>query len=214
MIIPKLHYISKGNSPTAHLENIQKACTSGIELVQLDLNDVPDKRMLKLAQEAREITSHFQTRLIINDQYKIVKAVKADGVYLAQKDLCPTQIRKQLYPWQMIGATANTLQDCETLLDKEVDYICLFPFRTATTDNNLSPALGLNGYTAITDILKTDTPIIGGGGITIADVARILETGISGLAISDAITRNFDSIRTFHQLLNASSTEEQRYTFT
>ena len=213
MIIPKLHYISKGNSPTAHLENIQKACTSGIELVQLDLNDVPDKRMLKLAQEAREITSHFQTRLIINDQYKIVKAVKADGVYLAQKDLCPTQIRKQLYPWQMIGATANTLQDCETLLDKELDYICLCPFRTATIDNDLSPALGLNGYTAITDILKTNTPIIGVGGITIADVAPILETGISGLAISDAITRNFDSIRTFHQLLNASSTEEQRYTF-
>jgi len=165
MIIPKLHYISQGNSPTAHLENIQKACTSGIELVQLDLNDVPDKKMLKLAQEARDITSHFQTRLIIDDHYKIAKEVKADGVYLAQKDLCPTLIRKQLYPWQMIGATANTLQDCETLLAKEVDYICLGPFMTATSDNNLSPVLGLNGFTAITDILKTNIPIIGIGGI-------------------------------------------------
>ncbi|MCM4166313.1 Thiamine-phosphate synthase [Arenibacter antarcticus] len=213
MIIPKLHYISQGNSPKEHLENIQKACTSGIELVQLGLKNVSDKKMLKFAQEAREITAHFQTRLIISDHYKLTKEVKADGVFLEQKDLCPTLIREQLYPWQMIGGTANTLQDCEALMTKEVDYICLGPFRSATTENNASADLGLNGYTAIIEILNSDTPIIGVGGISIADVAAILETGVSGLAISEEITRNFDSIRTFNQLLNASSTEEQRYTF-
>jgi len=213
MIIPKLHYISQGNSPKEHLENIQKACTSGIELVQLRLKNVSDKKMLKLALEAREITSHFQTRLIINDHYKIAKEVKADGVHLGQTDVCPTLARKRLYTWQMIGGTANTLQDCETLMDKEVDYISLGPFRLTTTKNNLSPVLGLNGYTAITETLKTEIPIFGVGGITIADVTALLERGISGLAVSGEITRNFDIIRTFNQLLNASSTEEQRHTF-
>jgi thiamine-phosphate pyrophosphorylase len=213
MIIPKLYYISQGNSPKEHLENIQKACTSGIELVQLRLKNVSDKKMLKLALEAREITSHFQTRLIINDHYKIAKEVKADGVHLGQTDVCPTLARKQLYTWQMIGGTANTLQDCETLMDKEVDYISLGPFRLTTTKNNLSPVLGLNGYTAITETLKTEIPIFGVGGITIADVTALLERGISGLAVSGEITRNFDIIRTFNQLLNASSTEEQRHTF-
>ena len=213
MIIPKLHYISQGNSPKAHLENIQKACTSGIELVQLRLKNVSDKKTLKLAQEAREITSHFQTRLIINDHYKIAKEVKADGVHLGQTDACPTIARKQMYTWQMIGGTANTLQDCEILIGKEVDYISLGPFRSTTSKNNLPPVLGLSGYTAITETLKTETPIIGVGGISIADVTAIMKTGISGLAVSGEITRNFDSIRTFSQLLNASSTEEQRYTF-
>lgn len=213
MIIPKLHYISQGNSPAAHLENIQKACTSGIELVQLRLKDVSEKKTLKLAQEAREITAHFQTRLLINDYYKIAKEVKADGVHLGPTDACPVIVRKQLYSWQMIGGTANTFQDCETLLGKEVDYISLGPFRVTKTKNNLSPALGINGYTAIIEALNTNTPIIGVGGITLEDITTILETGISGLAVSGEITRNFDSIRTFNQLLNASSTEEQRYTF-
>lgn len=213
MIIPKLHYISQGNSPAAHLENIQKACTSGVELVQLRVKDVSDKKVLKLAQEAREITSHFQTRLIINDFYKIAVDVKADGVHLGQTDACPTAVRKHLYTWQMIGGTANTLQDCEILLGKEVDYISLGPFRPTATKNNLNQVLGLNGYTAIIEALNTATPIIGVGGITVEDVAAILETGISGLAVSGQITHNFDSIRTFNQLLNASSTEEQRYTF-
>ena len=213
MIIPKLHYISQGNSPKEHIENIQKACASGAELVQLRLKNISEKKYLKLAATAREITSHFQTRLIINDYYKIAKAVKADGVHLGKTDTCPTIARKHLYTWQIIGGTANTLQDCEILISKEVDYISLGPFRFTTTKENLGPILGLNGYTAIIEALKTETPIIGVGGITTEDVTAIIETGISGLAVSGEITRNFDSIRTFSQLLNASSTEEQRYTF-
>ncbi len=213
MIIPKLHYISQGNVPKEHLENIQKACTSGAELVQLRLKNVSNKKILKLAKEAREITSHFQTRLIINDHYKIAREVKADGVHLGKTDSCPTIARQHLYTWQIIGGTANTLQDCKTLISKEVDYIGLGPFRFTTTKDNLSPILGLNGYSAIIEALQTKTPIIGIGGITIEDVTSILETGISGIAVSGEITRNFNSIRTFSQLLNASSTDEKRHTF-
>ena len=179
MMIPKLHYISQGSSPEEHLENIQKACTSGAELVQLDLKDVSEKKFLKLAEAAREITAHFQTRLIISHHYKMAKEIKADGVFLEKKDSCPTIARKHLYTWQLIGAASNTLQDCETLIAKEVDYISLAPFRLTTSEDNLGTVLGLNGFTAITEALKTETPIIGFGGITTDDVTAILKTGIS-----------------------------------
>ncbi|MCZ4319003.1 thiamine phosphate synthase [Aequorivita viscosa] len=212
-MIPKLHYISQGNSAVEHLENIQKACTSGAELVQLRLKGISEKNILKFAKEAREITSHFQTRLIINDYYKIAREVKADGVHLGKTDPCPTVARKLLYSWQIIGGTANTMQDCETLLDKQVNYISLGPFRETATKENLPPVIGLKGYAAILDILKTGTPILGVGGITTADVTAILETGISGIAVSEAITRDFNTIKKFNELLNASSTAEQRYTF-
>ena len=213
MIIPKLHYISQGDSPKEHIENIQKACSSGAELVQLRLKDISEKKILKAANEAREITAHFQTRLLINDYYKIAKEVKADGVHLGKTDTCSTIVRKHLYTWQMIGAKANNLQDCEKLLNKQVDYISLSPFRLSKTKEDLPAALGLNGYTSITEALKTETPIIGVGGITTEDVVDLLKAGIAGIAVSNEITRNFDSIRLFNQLLNASSTAEQRYTF-
>jgi thiamine-phosphate pyrophosphorylase len=216
MIIPKLHYISQGSTPREHLENIQKACSSGAELVQLRLKNVSEKKQLQIAKEVREITAHFQTRFIINDHYKIAKEVKADGVYLEERAFDPT-IRTHLYTWQIIGSTANTLQDCETLISKEVDYISLGPFRLTTTKatikDALSPVLGLNGYTAIIEVLNTKTPIIGIGGITTDDVTEILKTGISGIAVSGEITRDFNSTKVFNELLNASSTEEQRHTF-
>lgn len=212
-MIPKLHYISQGNSPEAHLEHIQKACAAGAELVQLNLELTSEKKQLKFATEAREITAHFQTRLIINEHYKIAKEVKADGVHLEKLASCPTIVREYVYPWQIIGATANTLQDCETLIGKEVDYIRLSPFRNATPKDSLTMVLGLNGYTVITEALKTQTPIIGAGGITTKDVKSILETGVSGIAVSDDITSDFNVIRTFNKLLNASSTAEKRHTF-
>lgn len=212
-MIPKLHYISQGNTLKEHLENIQKACASGAELVQLRIKNTSEKKVLKAAQQAREITSHFQTRLIINKHYKIAKEIKADGVHLGQSDSCPALARKYLYPWQIIGGTANTLDECEALLDKQVNYISLGPFKTSKTEENTTNILGLQGFTAITDILKTGTPILGVGGITTKDVVDILETGIAGLGVSEAITRDFNTIRVFHALLKASSTAEQRYTF-
>ena len=212
MIISKLHYISQGSSLKVQLENIQKACASGVELVQINLKDVSEKKILKFAQEVREITAHYQTRLIISDHYKIAKKVKADGVHLGKTASCPITVRIHLYTWQIIGGTAHTIEDCNTLLEKQVDYISLGPYKTETNDNITVP-LGINGYTAITDALKTETPIIGFGGITTEDVTGILETGISGIAISEEITQDFNTIGTFNQLLNASSTEEKRYTF-
>lgn len=213
MIIPKLHYISQGNSPKEHLENIQKACSSGAELVQLRLKNISENKILKIANEAREITAHFQTRLIINDYFKIAKAVKADGVHLGLTDSCPTLAKKELYTWQMIGGTANSMHDCEKLLDKHIDYISLGPFRDTKTKENLSPLLGLKGYTAITDVLKTPIPIIAVGGITTEDVTSIIKIGISGIAVSGAITRNFNNIKTFNNLLSSSATKEQLYNF-
>lgn len=213
MIIPKLHYISQDTTPKKRLENIQKACASGVELVQLRFKMASEKKRLKLAKEIIAITSHYQTRLIINGHYKVAKAIKADGVHLEKTDVCPTIVRKHLEPWQIIGATANTLQDCEMLIAKGVDYLILSPFRETQSQNDLDPVLGLSGYTALTEALNTKTPILGFGGIITDDVTEILKTGVSGISVSEAITQNFDSIKIFNQLLSASSTEEQRYTF-
>jgi thiamine-phosphate pyrophosphorylase len=212
-MIPKLHYISQGRSTKEQLENIQQACSSGAELVQLRIKNASDKTILKLAQEAREITAHFQTRLILNDHYKIAKEVKADGVHLGKTDSCPIEARKYIYTWQIIGGTANTLEDCQALSTKQVDYISLGPFRHTETKDNLPQVLGLAGFEAITTVLQTETPILGVGGITTNDVTDILETGISGIAVSGAITRDFNRIKTFHELLKASSTDEQRHSF-
>ncbi|WP_242203280.1 thiamine phosphate synthase [Aestuariivivens insulae] len=213
MNIAKLHYISQGETPEAHLENIQKACTFGAELVQLRLKNINEDTILKTAEKARDITSHYQTRLIINDHYKIAKAVNADGVHLGKNDACPTLAREYLGKWFIIGGTANTIEDCENLISKNVDYIGLGPYKFTTTKTNLSPVLGLKGYRVIHDALETKTPIIAIGGIVESDITPLLQTGVYGIAMSGAITQDFNKISTFNKILKASVIQEQRHTF-
>jgi len=210
-MIPKLHYISQGSTPEEHLENIQRACASGAELVQLRLKELNKKVVLETAKKAREITEHFQTRLIINDHYKIAVEVKADGVHLGKLDICPTVARKELASWQIIGGTANTLEDCQALIEKKVDYIGLGPYRFTKTKDNLSPVLGENGYRTILSALKTDTPIIAIGGITQKDILDIMITGVYGIAVSGEITRDFNSVSKFKEIINGSPVQEQRW---
>lgn len=208
-MISRLHYISQGETPNDHLENIQKACSSGIEWVQLRLKNLDQETLLKTAKKAREITVHFQTRLIINDHYKIAKQVKANGVHLGKMDNCPLKVREYLGEMYTIGGTANTLEDCNFLLDKKVDYIGLGPFRFTETKKNLSPILGLLGYKAIIEELQTEIPIIAVGGITQKDISEIRSTGIYGIAVSTEITQNFNRINAFKKALGSIELEQK-----
>lgn len=203
MILPNLHYISQGKTSKEQLIHIQNACIAGVELVQLRLKNAPLREILKTAEKVREITNNYQTKLIINDYYKIAKEIKADGVHLGKNDTCPTIVRKYLGASYIIGGTANTLQDCNILIDKKVDYIGLGPYRFTTTKEQLSPIIGLHGYSTILKELKTTTPIIAIGGITLNDVTKLLKTGIYGIAASSTITKNFNSVVQFNQLLHS-----------
>ncbi|CAL2074852.1 Thiamine-phosphate synthase [Tenacibaculum sp. 190524A05c] len=208
-MISKLQYISQGATPEEHLVNIQNACTAGSEWVQLRLKNQTDEVILETAKKAREITNHFQTRLIINDHYKIAKQVNADGVHLGKTDACPAVVREYLGKLFIIGGTANTLEDCKILLEKQVDYIGLGPFKYTTTKKNLSPILGLEGYQVLLEELNTETPVIAIGGIVLEDVSSLLKTNIHGIAVSGEITKDFNSISKFHQILKAGSSQEQ-----
>ena len=212
-MVSKLHYISQGKTAEEHLDNIQNACSSGADWVQLRLKNVDPKTILETAKKARDITAHYQTRLIINDYYKVAKEVNADGVHLGKSDACPLKVREYLGKFYSVGGTANTIEDCKALLEKKLDYIGLGPFRFTETKKKLSPILGLEGFESIVDALKTDTPIIAIGGIELRDVPKVIRTGVFGVAVSSAITNDFNSIPTFNSVLNAPSTNEMVYKF-
>ncbi|QDO94858.1 thiamine phosphate synthase [Formosa sediminum] len=210
-MISKLHYITQGETPEQHLEYIQNACSSGADWIQLRMKHFDEQVVLETAKKARALTMHFQTRLIINDYYKIAKTVNADGVHLGKNDACPLEAREYLGKWYRIGGTANTLDDCRELIEKQVDYIGLGPFRFTTTKSNLGPLLGISGYQHIIKQLDTNIPIIAIGGITLKDIPELLETGIYGVAISGEITKNFNTISAFNTTLQGPNTQEHVY---
>ena len=143
--------------------------------------------------------------LIINDNPALVHAIGADGVHLGKTDMAPTEARRLLGPDFIIGGTANTFADIEQLTAAGVNYIGLGPFRFTTTKQNLSPILGLAGYQALLAQVRAAglaVPIVGIGGIVLADVPALLATGLHGVAVSGAITHAADPVAAATSFVN------------
>ncbi len=183
----KLYYISQGLSPEQQLSGILKACSSGIQMVQLRMKETPEEIILSTAMEAKKICASFQSTLIVNDHISIAKKTNADGVHLGKKDASIAEAREILGKNSIIGGTANTLEDCNYWITNGANYIGLGPYAFTETKKNLSPLLGIEGYTKIINELKSkyaSYPIYAIGGILQEDIQAIFETGVHGIAAS------------------------------
>ena len=89
------------------------------------------------------------------------------------------------------GGTANTFDRISDIYPY-VDYIGLGPFRFTNTKQNLSPILGLEGYSHIMNKMREagmSKPVFAIGGIEHADIPLIMETGVYGIALSSTIAK-------------------------
>lgn len=191
----KFQYISQGQTPQEHLQNITEVCKSGGQWIQLRLKDESIATYIHTAIEARNVCDQYGAVLIINDHVDVAKMALADGVHLGLKDMDIQKARDILGDGYIIGGTANTLEDCVRHIRSGVDYIGLGPYRYTETKKELSPVLGIGGYRTIISALKdqeTKVPVIAIGGIEEEDVPKIIETGISGIAVSGMLTHQED----------------------
>ncbi len=204
-----LQYISQGNTPEEHLQNIKEVCKAGVKWIQLRLKDTDMATYLNTALKCRNICDQQEVIMIINDNVGVAKAVMADGVHLGLQDMSPKEARKILGDNFIIGGTANTFEDCKQHINAGVDYIGLGPFRYTKTKKNLSPILGLEGYRKICSELQVQDiqiPIVAIGGITPNDIPEIIRTGVNGIAVSRMLTHQKDIKEKIKTIKNYSLT--------
>ncbi|MDY8135025.1 thiamine phosphate synthase [Aquimarina sp. 2201CG5-10] len=191
----RIQYISQGNTPEDHLYNIEQVCKAGGRWIQLRLKDVDMATYLNTALKCREICDQYDAIMIINDNVGVAKAALADGVHLGLEDMNPIEARKVLGENYIIGGTANTLENCMQHIVDKVDYIGLGPFRHTTTKKKLSPILGAHGYQEILSEIRnqnSEIPIVAIGGIKIEDIETLIQSGVSGIAVSGMLTDQKD----------------------
>jgi len=199
----KLQYISQGESVEEQLYNIHQALDNGCDWIQMRFKHQKTKKAMALAEAVKFLCEEYLANFIINDNVHLAKQINADGVHLGLKDMAVTEARAILGNTKIIGATANTFQDIVRQVNNGCDYIGLGPFKHTKTKNNLSPLLGFDGYRSITAQMKEsqiEIPLYAIGGITLADVTNLLNTGIHGIAVSGIITKSDDKQELIKQL--------------
>lgn len=186
MKISNLHYI------TTSAEAAALACQGGARWVQLRVKNLPAAEWRQRALATQAVCRQHGATFIVNDNPALALEIGADGVHLGKQDMPPGEARKMLGSKFIIGGTANTFADLEGLVAAGVAYIGLGPLRFTTTKEKLSPILGLAGYAEILGQYRAagfTTPVVGIGGVELADVAALLATGLHGVAVSGAIGR-------------------------
>ena len=199
-----LQFISHYTERYTYLDSIRMALDGGCRWVQLRMKDVTVDDMRPVALQAQKMCREAGAMFIIDDHVELVKELKADGVHLGKIDMPIAEARLLLGNGFVIGGTANTFDDVKMHATAGADYIGCGPFRFTTTKKGLSPVLGIEGYKYIVNKMKAegiDLPIVAIGGITADDIPVVMQTGVTGVALSGTVLRAEHPVQEMKRLL-------------
>ena len=200
-----IQFISHYSERYSYLDSIQLALEGGCRWIQLRMKDATDDEVRPIAVEAQKLCRAYGAKFIIDDRVALVRELGADGVHLGKNDMPIREARQILGPDYIIGGTANTFEDAKAHYEASADYIGCGPFRFTTTKKKLAPVLGLDGYRHIIQQLRAANitiPVVAIGGITKDDIPAILQTGITGIALSGTVLRADDPIAEMKHIIN------------
>ena len=207
-----MHYTDR----YTYLDSVHIALEGGCRWIQLRMKEASTEEIIPIAKEAMAMCHMYGATFIIDDHVELVKLLGADGVHLGKNDMPISKARRILGKNFIIGGTANTFEDVRMHAEAGADYIGCGPFRFTTTKKNLSPVLGLEGYTDIVSKMKAEginLPIVAIGGITKEDIPSLMKTGINGIALSGSILRAenpIEEMKTIITICHSERSEESR----
>ncbi len=156
----------------------------GCRLVQLREKEWPSGRLLPLAERLRDRCRQAGATFIVNDRVDLALAVDADGVHLGQDDLPPAPARALLRRGMILGLSTHSVEQARAARAAGADYVAvgsMFPTGTKPDFQLVGPELvgKLRGEIGV--------PLIGIGGITHDNVARVIRAGADGVAVISAV---------------------------
>lgn len=202
----ELQFITHYTGRYTYFDSARMALEGGCRWIQLRMKEATEEEVEKEAIRVQDLCRQYGATFIIDDHVALAKKLHADGVHLGKKDMPIAEARKLLGKDFIIGGTANTFEDVQMHYAAGADYIGCGPFRFTTTKKNLSPVLGLEGYRNIVSRMKEagiNLPIVAIGGIAFGDIPAIMQTGVSGIALSGSILRADDPIAETRRIINS-----------
>lgn len=203
-----IQFITHANERYDYVDGVRMALEGGCRWIQLRMKDVSEELFLKVAESTRKLCKQYDAVFLLDDHVELVERTGADGVHLGKEDMPIEEARRLLGKDKIIGGTANTFEDVKRIYSAGADYIGCGPFRFTTTKKKLSPVLGLDGYRRIIEQMNAyeiKLPVIAIGGILLSDVSDIMQTGVSGIAVSGGVlnaNNGDDPVKAMKQFIN------------
>ena len=168
------------DSLESFLKKVEKACRSGVTIVQLREKNLTTNQYYQLAKQVKEITDAYQVPLIIDDRLDVCLAVDAAGLHIGDDELPVSVARQVLGPDKILGVTAKTVKRALEAEEGGANYLgtgAIFP--TMTKEN--APITLISTLKTICQ--RVAIPVVAIGGLTSENIDQLIGTGIAGVAV-------------------------------
>lgn len=178
----------------------EAAVRAGLRQVQLRMKGAPPQEMVRVGRELRAITRGTPTRLLINDEIEVARAVDADGVHLGQTDMSIPEARR-LWPegeGKLFGLSTHNEIQAAAALAAGPDYIGVGPVYATPSKRIPDPVLGLERAAEI--IHRSSLPAVAIGGIDRQRLPGLLARGIRSYAVVRYVCERRDPFNAITEL--------------
>jgi thiamine-phosphate pyrophosphorylase len=171
----------KGRS---HIEVTGQVIRGGAGTIQLREKTLPKPDLLRIAREIRYICGENNVLFIVNDYLDVALDCHADGLHIGQTDLPVAVARKLLRPDQILGCSANTIQQAQKAKSEGADHIGVGAvFSTSSKDD-----IEVVGLDRLYEIVKAvSLPVVAIGGINKDNIAQVISNGAIASAVISAV---------------------------
>ncbi|MDK6804689.1 thiamine phosphate synthase [Aerococcus sp. UMB7834] len=198
--------IGPENTPDrSPLDIIQLALEAGFTFIQIRSKILDAKPWIELTIQAADLIKKMglqdKVSLVVNDRLDVVLAAreagaKVDGIHVGQTDLPVALCRKYLGPDAIIGLSATALELIDYVKHEdvsEVDYFGAGPLHASPSKPEAGHFEGQDLVTRTYDELEqlaqvSPIPVTIGGGVTLADLPDLAQTGVDSFFVISAVT--------------------------
>ena len=179
---------------------LSAAVANGVDCVQVREKEMEAGPLLARVRNVMERVGDGTT-VIVNDRPDVAVAAGAHGVHLGQGDLPCAAVRKLFGHQLIVGVSTSSLDEAKAAADQGADYCGVGPMFPTTTKHK--PVLAGPAY--LRDYVKWSKPVgpthLAIGGITSANVPKLIDAGGEGIAVSSSICAADDPAQATRQLI-------------
>lgn len=169
---------------------VRAALRGGAPAIQLRMKDAPAREMAEAARALLAETRAAGALLFINDRVDVALAAGADGAHVGQDDLPVEPARALVPPGFLLGVSAETVELARQAQSDGADYVGVGPVYATGSKADAGDAVGAARIAEVAAAVRI--PVVGIGGITIANAPPVIEAGAAGIAVISAVMRADD----------------------
>jgi len=172
------------------VEVVRAALRGGAPAIQLRMKDAPAGEMAEAARALLAETRTAGALLFVNDRVDVALAVGADGAHVGQDDLPAAAARRIAPPGFLLGVSAETAELALRAQAEGADYVGVGPVYATGSKADAGDAVGVERIAQVAAAVRI--PVVGIGGITVANAPPVLRAGAAGAAVISAVMRADD----------------------